>query len=227
MIMVLPTMYRDTQNRYEPNLPFAQSLSPTMFRDNQNPDTPNLPFAQSDNRSKLCYNVTFANGVVSKMVLTGSGVDYYRSLNAKVVKCSDDLDTSTGGSGYSRTQIEKIIDEYHGDDISLLHSHSVNFGKSLSSAQLHRDSIEGKVELGNTQRAEIHSKIRDLGTAVSDVSSGLESHKLGHGGNGNGNDCGWDIGCHIANFKEQVGGVALVGVAVLGGYLLLKKRIKL
>ena len=175
--MVLPTMYRETQNPDTPNLPFAQSLSPTMFRDMQNPDTPNLPFAQSDNRSKLCYNVTFANGVVSKMVLTASDVTYYRSLNAKVVKCSDDPDTPTGSSGYSRTQIEKIIEDYHGDDISLLHSHAVDFGKSLSSAKLHRDNIEGKVETGITQRNEIHTKLSDLGKSVTDVSYNLGVHK--------------------------------------------------
>ena len=174
MIMVLPTMYRATQNPDTPNLPFAQSTYPIMFRDMQNPDTPNLPFSQSNNRARLCYNVTFANGVVSKMVLTESGVSYYRSLNAKVVKCSDDPDTPTGSSGYSRTQIEKIIEDYHGDDISLLHSHAVDFGKSLSSAKLHRDSIEGKV----STLPDIHTKLTNLGTAVSDVSYGLEAHKL-------------------------------------------------
>ena len=51
MIMVLPTMYRATQNPDTPNLPFAQTTSPTMFRDMQNPDTPNLPFAQKKPRS--------------------------------------------------------------------------------------------------------------------------------------------------------------------------------
>ena len=177
MIMVLPIMFRATQNPDTPNLPFAQSLSPTMFRDNQNPDTPNLPFAQIDNRARLCYNVTFSNGVVSKMVLTASGVDYYRSLNAKVVKCSEDTTTPNGSSGYSRSQIEKIIEDYHGDDISLLHSHAVNFGKSLSSAQLHRDSIEGKVETGISARQDIHTKLTGLGKSVSDVSSAFGTHK--------------------------------------------------
>ena len=47
MIMVLPTMYRATQNPDTPNLPFAQTTLPTMFRDMQNLDTPNLPFAQT------------------------------------------------------------------------------------------------------------------------------------------------------------------------------------
>ena len=55
-----------------------------------------------------------------------------------------------------------------------MHSHPVDFGKSLSSAKLHRDSIEGKV----STLPDIHTKLTNLGTAVSDVSYGLEAHKL-------------------------------------------------
>ena len=132
MIMVLPTMYRDTQNT----------------------DTPNLPFAQTS-----------------------------YSLRGGTIKYPTPTPTPTGGvprtpDGYSRSQIEKIIEDYHGDDISLLHSHAVNFGKSLSSAQLHRDSIEGKVETGITARKDIHTKLSNLGSSVSDISYGLEAHKL-------------------------------------------------
>ena len=56
--------------------------------------------------------------------------------------------TPTSSSGYSRTQIEKIIEDYHGDDISLLHSHAVNFGKSLSSKH---NYIEIAIELGKVE----------------------------------------------------------------------------
>ena len=161
MIMVLPTMYRDMQNPDTPNLPFAQTTSPTMFRDNQNPDTPNLPFAQTR------YSL---RGGTQKYPTTGG---WNTGIDEQVVTLPP-----TSSSGYSRTQIEKIIEDYHGDDISLLHSHAVNFGKSLSSAQLHRDSIEGKVETGITARKDIHTKLSNLGTTVSDVSYGLEAHKL-------------------------------------------------
>ena len=61
MIMALPTMYRDTQNRYEPDLSFAQSLSPTMFRDNQNPNEPNLPFSQARPNPKHTYYYYIVN----------------------------------------------------------------------------------------------------------------------------------------------------------------------
>ena len=185
MNMVLPTMYRDTQNRYEPDLSFAQSLSPTMFRDNQNPNEPNLPFSQSP-RGQQTYRVSLTgNGMFRTKDtitnLTQGGIDYWRGLGYTVTILDSTTPTTpttptTTGSGLSRSEVEKIIESYHGDDISLLHSHAVNFGKSLSSAKLHRDSIEGKVELGNTQRAEIHTKLSDLGRSVSDVSNALSVH---------------------------------------------------
>ena len=203
MIMALPTMYRDTQNRYEPNLSFAQSLSPTMFRDNQNPNEPNLPFSQARPNPKHTYYYYIVNGdsiwfgkmTNARRLWTESNAGNYRVMGYDVRKESETKysasgqEIKTGGngssgngssgngsSGLTRTQVEKIIESYHGDDIALLHSHAVNFGKSLSSAKLHRDSIEGKVELGNTQRAEIHTKLTDLGRSVSDVSSALSVH---------------------------------------------------
>ena len=155
--MVLPTMYRATQNRDTPNLPFAQTTSPTMFRDMQNPDTPNLPFAQTS------YSL---RGGTQKYPTTGG---WNTGIDEQVVTLPP-----TSSSGYSRTQIEKIIEDYHGDDISLLHSHAVDFGKSLTSAKLHRDSLEGKV----STLGDIHTKLTNLGKSVSDVSYGLEAHKL-------------------------------------------------
>ena len=154
MIMVLPTMYRATQNLDTPNLPFAQTTSPTMYRDMQNPDTPNLPFAQTS------YSL---RGGTQKYPTGG----WNTGIDEQVVTVNN------GSSGYSRTQIEKIIEDYHGDDISLLHSHAVDFGKSLTSAKLHRDSLEGKV----STLPDIHTKLTNLGTSVSDVSYGLGVHK--------------------------------------------------
>ena len=155
--MVLPTMYRATQNPDTPNLPFAQTTSPTMFRDMQNPDTPNLPFSQTS---------SFLRGGTLKFPTTGG---WNTGIDEQVVTLPP-----TSSSGYSRTQIEKIIEDYHGDDISLLHSHAVDFGKSLTSAKLHRDSLEGKV----STLGDIHTKLTNLGKSVSDVSYGLEAHKL-------------------------------------------------
>ena len=191
MIMALPTMFRATQNRNEPNLSFAQSLSPTMFRDNQNPNEPNLPFSQSP-RGQQTYRVSITgNGLFgtkdTETNLTEGGIGYWRGLGYTVtILDSSPTPTPTTptptptptptGSGLSRSEVENIIESYHGDDIALLHSHAVNFGKTISSAKLHRDSIEGKVELGNTQRAEIHTKLSDLGRSVSDVSSALSAH---------------------------------------------------
>ena len=194
MIMVLPTMFRDTQNRNEPNLPFAQSLSPTMFRDMQNPNAPNLPFSQTRRQESHDYmvkgDIPFPAGlgkIDGVKRFTESNANNYRRMGYSVVLIGNTGGTTIPkptptptptptGSGLSRSEVENIIESYHGDDIALLHSHAVNFGKTISSAKLHRDSIEGKVELGNTQRADIHTKLSDLGRSVSDVSIALSVH---------------------------------------------------
>lgn len=197
MIMVLPTMFRDTQNRYEPNLPFAQSLSPLMFRDNQNPDTPNLPFSQTRRQESHDYmvkgDIPFPAGlgkIDGVKRFTESNANNYRRMGYSVVLIGDTGGTTIPkppkppkpplpiptGSGLTRTQVENIIESYHGDDIALLHSHAVNFGKTISTAKLHRDSIEGKVETGIAARDKIHNTLSDLGRSVSDVSNALSVH---------------------------------------------------
>ena len=187
MIMVLPTMFRDTQNRYEPNLPFAQIVSPTMFRDNQNPNEPNLPFSQSPRGEKkyqvsIVGNGTFGNKDIASANLTQDGINYWRRLGYTVTILGSTTPTTPTplprptGSGLTRTQVENIIESYHGDDIALLHSHAVDFGKTISSAQLHRDSIEDKVETGIAARDKIHNTLSDLGRSVSDVSNALSVH---------------------------------------------------
>ena len=236
MIMVLPTMYRATQNPDTPNLPFAQSLSPLMFRDNQNPNEPNLPFSQTRRQESHDYmvkgDVAFPQNVGTNsrnLVQMGKDMTKIGQDNIWFGKKITELENRPMGT----TTHDHVFERVHPKQTQQLikmGKDMTDLGNSLSSAKLHRDSIEGKVELGNTQRAEIHSNLRDLGTAVSDVSSGLESHKLGHGGNGggNGNGCDtWNIMCHIDNLKAQIGGAALLGGAAIVGYILLKKRLKL
>jgi len=225
---------RDMQNPDEPNLPFAQSLT---NRDMQNPDEPNLPFAQRP--SKFVYHDYIVNGdhwtfgkmVDKKVRWTEDNANKYRAYGYNVRQVSTtpltasgqevDIGGSTGGSsGLSRSQVEKIIESYHGDDISLLHSHADNFGKSLSASKDERDRIETKLDKAKAE----HQNIWDSLGQKSDSSH----FHIGGGGNGNGNgkDCGWDIGCHIDNFKEQIGGIAIIGGVVLVGYFLLKRRIR-
>ena len=237
------TMFRATQNPDTPDLPFAQPLLPTMFRDMQNSDTPDLPFAQPlslaslSRPSKYVYYEYIVNGdsiiygkmVNKKLILRESTAIQYRMYGYDVRKVSETkvdstgnptgtTTTSTTGSGLSRSEVEKIIESYHGDDISLLHSHAVDFGKQLTASKVERDRIEAKVNANKTE----HQVMWDSIGQKSDVSH----FHLNGGGNGNGNgDCGLlDIPCHLKNFTGQVGTVAIVAAVGLGAYYLLKKR---
>ena len=181
--MVLPTMYRATQNPDTPNLPFAQSLSSTMYRDMQNPDTPNLPFAQGFSTAEKQY-VLIALGKLNQNVGTNSrnlvqmGKDMTKigQDNIWFGKKITELENRPTGT----TTHDHVFERVHPKQTQQLikmGKDMTNLGSALSSAKEHRDSIEGKVETGITARAKIHNTLSDLGTSVSDVSYNLGVHK--------------------------------------------------
>ena len=162
------SMFRAMQNPDTPNLPFAQ-----MYRVMQNPDTPDLPFAQRPNPrdNTTCYEI-----FGTEMQLTNEAAQYYRNIGQTLTPCSSTPPPTPSGNGWTKSQIENIIVEYHGDDVALLHSHAVNFGKVQTKAKIHRDSIEGKVEKNISAFPDINTKLSNLGKSVSDVSAGLTAH---------------------------------------------------
>ena len=235
--------FRAMQNPDEPDLPFAQSLLPTMYRDMQNPDEPDLPFAQSARPSgKYVYYEYIVNGdswvygkkVNAKVVLRETTAIQWRMYGYTVEKVSQTkLDasgnptgttggsTSSGNGGLSRSQVEGIIESYHGDDILRLDRiHKEQEGR-ITAGHEHRLSIEDKV---NKAKAE-HQNIWDsLGQKSDSSHVHLPTWPTD---NGNGNGCGtFDILCHIEKLKAQIGGVAIIGGVVLVGYFLLKRRIR-
>lgn len=178
-------MYRATQNRNEPNLSFAQSLSPTMFRDNQNPNEPNLPFSQ--NRSS---SIKFGGSTVY------------------VPTTEQQQGTTRNGHGTEIKQNDAVWQHIN----KLYAIHGEQEGR-ITDAYKHRTSIERKVETNIAAFPDIHTKLSDLGRSVSDVSSALSSHEFGHG-NGNGNGCNcdfWDIGCKAKCGIEGIIPYVLIG----------------
>ena len=184
MSMVLPTMFRDTQNTDTPNLPFAQSLSPTMYRDTQNPDTPNLPFAQGFSTQEKQY-VLMSLGRINQDVGSlyrihkeqegriTSGYQHRLGIERKITE----IENRPTGSGFTKPQIETILTDYYGDDIKRLDRiHKEQEGR-ITSGYEHRKSIESKVEKNISAFPDIHTKLSDLGTSVSDVSSAFGTHK--------------------------------------------------
>ena len=225
------------QNPDQPNLPFAQKTNATMFRDMQNPDQPDLPFAQSSvmsSRSRQCVIVNgsgaYGTRTNQKELWSEQTIRINKLMGYSVVPCSEGNDVKPASSPHwTKSEIKEMIEKYHGDDIKLLHDNVTGLGNAMTRAKQHRDSNAQKIENLITQRQDISTKLVNLGKSVSDVSGALEAHKVEHigGGNGNGNGCGWDIVCHIEKLKAQIGGVALIGVAGIVGYILLKRKIKL
>ena len=231
---------RDMQNPDEPNLPFAQS-----FPIHNEAPIP-INFGQSLALSSLSRRQTYYDYTVKGDIafpfglgkidgvkrLTESNASNYRRMGYSVVKIVETggiltpkppSTTSSGNGGLSRSQVEKIIESYHGDDISLLHKHAVDFGKSLSASKDERDRIETKLDKAKAE----HQNIWDSLGQKSDSSHVHLPTWPTDNGNGNGNGCGtFDILCHIEKLKAQIGGVAIIGGVVLVGYFLLKRRIR-
>ena len=89
------------------------------------------------------------------------------------------ISQGTGG-GMTRQQVEGIIEEYHGDDIALLHSKSMSLGDSQQAAKAQRDSMEAKIQSNKDEHSDFHTKLTDLGIALQGHSD--SPHNGGGGG---------------------------------------------
>jgi hypothetical protein len=81
------------------------------------------------------------------------------------------------GSGMTRQQVEGIVEEYHGDDIALLHKNTISLGNSQQAAKTQRDSMEAKIKSNKDEHSDFHTKLTNLGISLKD-----HSHNQGGGG---------------------------------------------
>ena len=206
--------YQGNINPDRPNLPFAQETVIT-YQGNINPDRPNLPFSQSS-RARNVYIIQWKDGGQTEMVLTESMVNHYTNLGHRVVLKSlgngngNDVVKPIGSPHWTKSEIEDIFIAYYGDDIEELHYNIDTAGqqmiKDMQENQKQRDRIEARI-MSATEKQDIHDKLTSLGTSVSDVSSGLETHKLlPHNIIGN----PFDIGTILPYLL--IGGVALLAM---------------
>jgi len=140
---------RDMQNKNTPNLMFAQSSS---FDDNTSIHANYTQFEQVSDRqfTALLMEVGKINSQiqVNNRNLIQMGRDMTKMGNDAVWFGNEitKLKSKPTGSGFTKVQIEDIIDGFHGDDISQLHENSSNLGIALQEAKTHRDSLENKLE---------------------------------------------------------------------------------
>jgi len=183
--------YDGTINPDRPDLPFAQaSQFNPMWSGTINPDRPDLPFAQTmtgavnrhmTKSTSGNYTIFWKNGGNSTMDLSNTVANQYRTLGHTVVLNnvkSSEKDIVKLDDGIPKSQIEQIFIDYYGDDISLLHSHASELGAAMRRAKVQRDEIEARINKAHLEHTDIHTKLSGLGKSISDLSSGLETHKL-------------------------------------------------
>jgi hypothetical protein len=135
----------------------------------------------------------------------------------------------TGGTpattgGFSKSQIEKIIEDYHGDDVSLLHTNISGVGVAQTAAKTHRDAIEGKIDAATLEHATFWDEFSTLHTKHTNQEDRISSHT--HEGMGGVKECAWyDIGCKMNEGFAGLGKLALIGGAAIIGIWLLKMRL--
>ena len=231
---------RDMQNKNTPNLMFAQSSS---FDDNTSIHANYTQFEQVSDRqfTALLMEVGKINSQiqVNNRNLIQMGKDM-KKMGDDAVWFGDEitkLKSKPTGSGFTKVQIENIIDGFHGDDISRLDRIHGEQEFRLSEAKAHRDLIEIKIDDGIIEHQDFHSKFDNLGIALQESKThrdSLESkiegksnkgHTHGNGGGGENDGCDiWDIPCKIKKSTDNmIQQMALFGALGLGGYLVLKK----
>jgi len=84
------------------------------------------------------------------------------------------------GGGMTRQQVEGIVEEYHGDDIELLHSNAMSLGNSQQAAKAQRDSMEAKIKSNKDEHGYFHDTVQTLGDKMLEHSN--SPHNQGGGG---------------------------------------------
>ena len=190
--------FRGSQHSETPDLPFGQ----TAWSGYQGisysiqPDRAPYPIFQQVGQRRAPKFDYVLNGnslwygefIDKRLRMTESLANTYRGIGYKVIKVSPEIEPApdpeqpNGSITPTRAQVLSIIRDEYGDDISLLHENSVKLGNALKDAQVHRNEIESKVGNSLIEHQEFHSKLSSLGKSVSDVSTALEFHKVGHNG---------------------------------------------
>jgi hypothetical protein len=80
----------------------------------------------------------------------------------------------------TRQQVEGIVEEYHGDDIALLHKNSMSLGDSQQAAKTQRDSMEAKIQSNKDEHGYFHDTLQSLGDSLKGHSD--SPHNQGGGG---------------------------------------------
>tara|TARA_Y100001960_G_C14523437_1_gene752483 strand:- start:229 stop:828 length:600 start_codon:yes stop_codon:yes gene_type:complete len=122
-------------------------------------------------------------------------------------------------------RVREIIEDYHGDDINLLHSNVSHLGtqmtKSFDLAQSGREANQANITANTGKIEELFSGQKNIYDSISQKSDKGHTHA-----NGGKEKCPWyDIGCQMQEGFEGLGKLALIGGVAIVGIWLLKMRL--
>lgn len=143
------------------------------------------------------------------------------------------LKNSPKGQGFTKSQIEGIIESYHGDDISRLDKIHGEQEKRITEGYQHRLSLDNKIEGMYKDHENFYKTLGQLGddnrvlgdklVEAKNERDRIES-KIGSSEGGK-SECEWyDISCHIGKGSNDIKNTALMLGAVGVGALLLMRK---
>ncbi len=127
-------------------------------------------------------------------------------------------------------RVREIIEDYHGDDIEMLHGHASDLGTRMDinwdEGQKQRDRIDAEIIKGANERQLFHDMHLDQETRI----SGKAGIGHTHAGGGGVKECEWwNIFCKMQTQIDEgfqgLGKLALIGGAAIIGIWLLKMRL--
>jgi hypothetical protein len=80
------------------------------------------------------------------MTKIGQDNTYFGKVITQLDTAVKQLISNGTGQGMTQQQVEQIIENYHGDDIALLHNNSMSLGAAQQKSKLQRDLMEAKIQ---------------------------------------------------------------------------------
>ena len=131
---------------------------------------------------------------------------------------------------YTKSEIEKIMIDYYGDDIEMLHGHASDLGTQMNinwdKSQAQRDRIDAEIIKGANERQLFHDMHLDQETRISRNAENIgKKADIGHKHSSTGGCAWYDLQCHVSEGFEGLGKLALIGGVAIVGIWLLKMRL--
>ncbi len=244
------TCNRCNQNENTPDLAFAQDVSYSggyeqkskdyAYQSNVSihADYPTFEQVSDAQFNALVREIGFMNNRIAtnqrNLISMGNMDKYFGDKVTEIDRRLAKLDAKPSGSGFTKNQIEGIVESYHGDDIERLYQNHKDQESRITDGYNERKDMQGKIEKMFNDHDNFYKTLGQLGddnrvlgdklVEAKNERDRIEA-KIKTGSNDSGASCEWwDINCKINQGTEDIKNSAItLGVLGVGAYLLLKK----